>query len=95
MLNTYSVYFKSKTGFEDIQIVCGVECYDSCFEMSLNCKRDIVEKRVQFNDALAIDEIVKITTSAERDLMDIFPRSGFYPYDFTFAKLKKNLEKHM
>ena len=33
ILNTYSDYFTSKTGFKDIQIVCGVECYDSCFEM--------------------------------------------------------------
>lgn len=94
-LNTYSIYFKSKTGFEDIQIVCGVECYDSCFEMSLNYKRDIVEKRVQFNDALAIDEIVKITTSAEKDLKDINSHNGFYPYDYKFTNLKNNLEKYI
>lgn len=38
-LNTYSDYFTRKTGFKDIQIVCGMKCYDSCFEMSLNCKK--------------------------------------------------------
>ena len=94
-LNTYSVYFKSKTGFEDIQIVCGVECYDNCFEMSLNVKKDILEKQVRFIDALAIDEVVKINTSAEKDLKDIVPQNGFYPYDFKFTTLKENLEKYI
>ncbi len=92
-LNTYTAYFTSKTGFESIQIVCGMECYDSGFEMSLKCKNDIVEKWVQFIDSLAIDELMKINTSAEKELKDIFPQYGFYPYDFTFTKLKKNLEK--
>ena len=59
-LNTYSTYFTGRTGFEDIQIVCGMKCYDSYFEMSLNCKKDIVEKQVQFSAPLAIDELVKI-----------------------------------
>ena len=94
-LNTYSDYFISKTGFENIQIVCGMKCYDSCFEMSLNYKRDIVEKQVQFIDSLAVDELVKINTSAKEDLEDVFPQNGFYPYDFTFTKLKNNLEKYI
>lgn len=34
-LNSYSVYFLNKTGFESIQIVCGMKCYDSHFEMTL------------------------------------------------------------
>lgn len=95
ILNTYSDYFISKTGFENIQIVCGMKCYDSCFEMSLNYKRDIVEKQVQFIDSLAVDELVKINTSAKEDLEDVFPQNGFYPYDFTFTKLKNNLEKYI
>lgn len=94
-LNTYSDYFINRTGFENIQIVCGMKCYDSCFEMSLNCKRDIVEKQVQFIDSLAVDELVKINTSAKEDLEDVFPQNGFYPYDFTFTKLKNNLEKYI
>ncbi len=92
-LNTYSTYFTSNTGFESIQIVCGVECYNSRFGMSLNCKKDIVERQVQFIGSLAIDERVKINTSAKKDLKDICPQKGFYPYDFTFTKLRKNLEK--
>lgn len=93
-LNTYSTYFVNKTGFENIQIVCGIEHYDSYFEMFLHCKKDIVEKQVQFIDFLAIDELVKINTSAEKNLKDIFSQRGFYPYNFIFTKLKKNLEKH-
>ena len=92
-LNTYSDYFTSKTGFKSIQIVCGMKSYDNCFEMSLNCKRDIVEKRVQFIDALAIDELVKTNTSAEKKLEGTFSQNGFYPYNFIFTKLKNNLEK--
>lgn len=92
-LNTYSAYFTSKTGFENIQIVCGMERYDSCFEMSLNCKKDIVEKRVQFIDSLAIDELVKINTTAKKELKDISVQNGFYPYNVVFTKLDKNLEK--
>lgn len=94
-LNTYSDYFISRTGFENIQIVCGMECYDSCFEMSLNCKKDIVEKQVQFIDSLAVDELVKINTSAKENLENVYPQNGFYPYNFTFTELKNNLEKYI
>lgn len=92
-LNTYSDYFISKTGFENIQIVCGMKCYDSCFEMSLNCKKDIVEKHVQFSAPLAIDELVKSNTTAKQKIEDSFRTEGFYSYNFIFTKLKKNLEK--
>lgn len=94
-LNTYSAYFISKTGFEKIQIFCGTECYDSCFEMSMNCKKDIVEKQIQFIGSLTIDELVKINTSAEEELKNILSPKGFYPYDFTFTKLKKDIEKYI
>lgn len=92
-LNTYSDYFTSKTGFESIRIVCGMERYDSYFKMSLNCKKDIVEKQVEFSAPLAIDELVKINTSAEKKLKDILPQHGFYPYNLIFTNLEKNLEK--
>lgn len=93
ILNTYSAYFKNCTGFEMIQIVCGMECYGSRFEMFLNCKKNIVEKQVQFIGPLAIDKLVKINTDAEKDLKDIPVQNEFYPYDHTFTKLGKDLEK--
>ena len=95
LLNTYNGYFTSNTGFERIQIACGMECYDSCLEMSLNCKKDILERRVQFIAPLAIDGLVKSNTSAKKDLKNSFSQNGFYPYDFTFTKLRKNLERYV
>lgn len=92
-LNTYSNYFIKRTGFECIQIVCGMKHYESYFEMSLNYKKDIIEKRVQFFDSLIIDELVKINTSAENRLKGSFPQNGFYPYNIIFTKLNRNLEK--
>lgn len=92
-LNTYSAYFTSKTGFERIRIVCGMKCYDSCFEMSLKCKEDIVEKQVHFNAPLMIGKLVKINTNAEEKLKGISPQNEFYPYNYIFTNLKDNLEK--
>ena len=94
-LNTYSTYFTNCTGFERIQIVCGMECYDNQFIMSLNCKEDIIEKEVRFIDSLTIDELVKDNTRAEKRLKDISPQKGFYPYNFIFKELGENLEKYI
>lgn len=93
ILNTYSNYFTNNTGFKDIQIVCGMECYDSHLEMSLKCKKDIVEKRVEFKEPLAIDERVKSNTSAKKKLKNSLSPNGFYPYNLVFKELEKNLEK--
>lgn len=95
VLNTYSTYFTRRTGFENIQIVCGMKGYESRFAMSLNCKKDIVEKRVPFKPPLAIDELVKNNTNAKKDLKDISAQDGFYPYNFTFTQLNNNLEKYI
>lgn len=94
-LNSYSVYFLNNTGFESIQIVCGMKCYDSHFEMTLNCKKDIIEKQVQFHDSLAIDELVKINTSAKKALKNISDQDGLYPYNFVFTQLVENLKKYI
>lgn len=94
-LNTYSTYFTNCTGLKRIQIVCGMEWYDSRFEMSLNCKKDIIDKKVQFIDSLMIDELVKNNTGAEKHLKNVSPQNGFYPYDFTFTKLNKDLKKYI
>ena len=95
ILNTYSLYFTNKTGFDNIQIVCGMEQYDSRFDATLKCKNSILEKRVYFSEDLAIDELVKINTSAEKELKDTYPQNGFYCYDYTYTKLKKDLEKRI
>lgn len=94
ILNTYSAYFTSNTGFENIQIVCGEECYDSYFEMTLNYQKDILGEQVPFNAPLAIDELIKINTSAKRELNGDFSPTGFYHYNFIFTELEKILN-HM
>ncbi len=95
ILNTYSLYFTNKTGFDNIQIVCGMEKYDSRFEATLKCKNSILEKRVYFSEDLAIDELVKINTSAEKELKDTYPQNGFYCYDRIYPQLEKDLEKRI
>ena len=95
ILNTYSLYFTNKTGFDNIQIVCGMEQYDSRFEATLKCKNSILEKRVYFSEDLAIDELVKINTSAEKELKDTYPQNDFYCYDRVYTQLEKDLEKRI
>ena len=95
ILNTYSLYFTNKTGFNNIQIVCGMEQYDSRFEATLKCKNSILEKRVYFSEDLAIDELVKINTSADKELKNNYPQNGFYCYDYKYTQLKKDLEKRI
>ena len=95
ILNTYSLYFTNKTGFDNIQIVCGMEQYDSRFDATLKCKNSILEKRVYFSEDLAIDELVKINTSAEKELKDTYPQNDFYCYDRVYTQLEKDLEKRI
>lgn len=100
VLNTYNDYFIRKHDFKNIQIVCGMKCYNSFREMSLKCKEDILDKKVQFSsldtsNALMIDELVRINTDAEKKLKGISSQNGFYPYNFMFTKLKENLAKRI
>ena len=95
ILNTYNNYFMKKKEFKSIQIACGMECYDNRFEMLLKCKKEIVEKKVQFIEPFMIDELVKNNTSAERKLKSAFSQKGFYPYNFIFTKLEEDLAKRI
>lgn len=92
ILNTYNDYFMKKTEFEEIQIVCGMEPYKSRFDMSLHYM-NIMKKQLCFDVPLAINELIKNNTSAQKELKDISPRDGLYSYDYTYTKLKKNLNK--
>lgn len=95
ILNTYTTYFTNKTGLESIQIVCGMKCYKSYFEMSLNFTKDIVEKRVYFMGGLIIDELVKINTSANEELKNVSHQNGFYSYNYSYTKLKNSINKFL
>ncbi len=95
ILNTYNSYFVRKKMFKNIQIACGMKCYDNRFEMALRCKADIVDKKEQFIDLLMIDELVKTNTKAEKELKGVFSQNGFYRYNFIFTKLDEDLEKRI
>ena len=100
VLNTYNDYFIRKYDFKSIQIACGMESYNSYYEMSLKCKKDILDKKVQFSslntsNALMIDELVRMNTDAEKELKGIFSQNRFYLYNFVFTKLKENLAKRI
>lgn len=82
VLNTYNDYFIRKHDFKNIQIVCRMECYNSCYKMSLKCKKDILDKKVQFStlytsNALMIDELVRMNTDAEKELKVFFLKTDF------------------
>lgn len=77
-----------------------MECYNSCYEVSLKCKKDILDKKVRFSSVntsneLMIDELVRMNTDAEKELKGIFSQNGFYTYNFMFTKLKENLAKRI
>ena len=94
ILNTYAEHFIKTTGFEDIKIVCGMECYKSEFEMSCNILRDIIDKRVEYPDALSITELIKINTEAKEKLgNNSSSYYGYYPYNRVYTKLHENLKK--
>lgn len=95
ILNTYNSYFVRKKMFKNIQIACGMKCYDNNFEMALRCKTDIVDKKVLFIDLLMIDEFVKTNTKAEKELKGAFSQDGFYRYNFIFTKLEEDLSKRI
>ena len=77
-----------------IRIACGMNFFDSFFEKSANIQRDIIDKRISFHDGLAIDELIRINTSAEKELKKQYGVE-FYPYNMVFTKLQKDLEKYL
>lgn len=94
VLNTYGqAYLKEKYGI-DLWIYCGMECWGERKEVSYFGIQDrILRKRCNFDCSLAVDELIRINTSAKGKVKGSEMADGFYPYDYTFTKLRKNLEK--
>ena len=76
-----------------LKIVCGLKCYESNFVMSLKIQDEVINRDFEFIDVLAIDELVKINTTANKKLSDAQERYGLYPYNYVFTELDKNLSK--
>ena len=66
ILNTYRKYFQNKNLIKSLKIVCGLKCYESNFAMSLKIQDEVINRDFDFIDVLAIDELVKINTTANK-----------------------------
>lgn len=103
LLNTYRDYLIEKTSITKLQILCGMSCYKNEMNMrSAVCNDIIVNHNVTFRDNLAVNELIKINTSANEELAETQPFWGmtvpqienkWYPYNRVFTKLSKNLQK--
>ena len=95
-LNTYSNYLTETTGLEAINIICGMKCYDSEFDMSCNIKEDIIDFNFDYEVSLAIDEFVKKSTSANQKSPEkIYGKVDLYEYNYVYTELKKSLNKKL
>lgn len=92
-LNTYRKVFEKRYDWR-IQTVCGMKIYDSPIEKSAHIRYDLLERQVPFGEDLAIDELIRINTSARKDV-DKQSGAKFYPYNIVFTKLQKDLEKYL
>ena len=93
ILNNYRKYFEGKNLIKSLKIICGLKCYESNFAMSLNIQDEVINRDFEFIDVLAIDELVKINTTANKKLSDTQECYGLYPYNYVFTELDKNLSK--
>ena len=92
LLNTYTDYFVGRQKCQSIRILCGMRCYNNNKELAENFKRDIINKQVSFQYKLAIDELIKINTTANDKVTKGY-YSEFYEYNYVFTKLQDDLKK--
>lgn len=90
-----------------MEILCGMSCYKNETEMRSAIVNDIINKNYFYNKRFLINELTKINTSADKDLVGASPcidyssrGSNFryykwYQYDFVFTKLSDNLKKRI
>lgn len=106
LLNTYRDYLIEKTAINKLQILCGISCYENESQMrSAICNDIIANRNMTFNESLAVNKLIKINTSANKELVDTQPiyrmtmsyisNSRWYPYNLVFTKLSANLQKRI
>lgn len=69
------------------------------------CNDIIANRNMIFNENLVVNELIKINTSANKELFDTQPiyimtmscrpDSRWYPYNLVFTKLSANLQKRI
>lgn len=106
LLNTYRDYLIEKTAINKLQILCGISCYENEAKMRSTICNDIIANRnMTFNENLAVNELIKINTSANKELVNTQPiyimtvsyrsNSRWYPYNLVFTNLSANLQKRI
>ena len=102
LLNTYRDYLISKTDINNLQIFCGRACYENETRMRSSVCKDIINlNNMPFNENLMVNELIKINTSAEKELIGTQPipigtsNSYWYPYNIVFTRLSANLQKRI
>jgi len=106
LLNTYRDYLIAKTAINKLQILCGISCYKNEAKMRSAICDDIINHKIPFNENLAVNELIRINTSANNGLVDTLPihrmttldnrpECKWYPYNLVFTKLLANLQKRI
>ena len=60
-----------------------------------HCGNEVIYDQSKGEDAVCPVCHEKINTSADQELKDSYPKNGFYGYEHTYTKLKKDLEKQI
>ena len=106
ILNTYTSYFVEQKECESINIICGVKCYSSDFDMMQQMGKEIIDNGnfpglLYSREKMSINELVRINTRAAEKLKNVHPISDpfwstndqYYPYDYVFPNLQEDLNK--
>lgn len=107
ILNTYRDYLVATTGISEIKIICGLRAYDNEAQMRSSIRDHIVSNQhVEFTNDLAINDLIRINTSAKKELEEnpqtfsqyfssIYNQDKWYAYNYTYTKLSENLRKRI
>ncbi len=107
ILNTYREYLVATTGICEIKILCGLKGYDNEAQMRSSISDSIVSNRyVEFTNDLAINDLIRINTSAKKELgenpqtlshylLSSYNQDKWYSYNYTYTKLSENLRKRI
>lgn len=95
LLNTYSEFFIAQEECRSIQIHCGMKCYKSMDDYAECFKEDILNLQIYFQHSLAIDELIRINTSARDEIAANPYSNNSYEYNYIFTKLQKDLKKQI
>ena len=94
LLNTYATaYFERKYDCT-IRIRCGIiTCGCGVGNLGSEINSIMQKSRIAYSEHLSIDSELKENTDADDKVERSQLRCGFYPYNYTFTKLRKQLEK--